>query len=144
MTGVQTCALPILRTSPQEIWTKAHRTGLWRSVRVLLSRKTAGLSLSLTPAGLRASCVDEVPGKAHREGSKKRGRMIPDPLQRHLFRKHFAQLDETSLKHIDLCHILLSIDLVDSESAVAGLKQDADCSVFRIYNPIFLNPGLLI
>ncbi len=62
----------------------------------------------------------------------------------HLFRKHLAQLNKTAVKDIDLCYVFPPIVFMDFEEAAAVLQKNLYRFIFRIYNPIFPYPCLLV
>lgn len=67
-----------------------------------------------------------------------------NPVRLHyLFRKHFAQLNKASVKHVDLCYILTPIVLPDFQCAAIQCEH-LDRFAVRVCNPVFLNLSPLV
>lgn len=66
------------------------------------------------------------------------------PLQGYCCRKHLAQFDKASVKHVYLCQVFTSVFLTDMQEAVTVLQKHLHRPVLRVHNPVFPHSGALV
>ena len=58
--------------------------------------------------------------------------------------EYLAKINETTIENIDPRHVPAPVFLTDTKGAVAIQRKHLDGFIFRVYNPVFPNPGPLI